>query len=138
MKRITLFLVAVLAFALTGCQRDADVASQNLSRAADMFEINRRVVFYNGITGEYMLTVEGLCALGNVDKGREVSITCKVGDSAFKKHFLGLSDNVTFFVEQLEPSKQSTYHYRVVFKPQSIVPDIDAQGSSADLVSGGK
>lgn len=136
MKHLILTLLAVIA--LAGCQADADIASRNLSKAADMFEINRRVVFYNGVTGEYMLTVEGLCSLGNNDKSREVTITCKVGDGVYKKHFLGLSDNVTFFVEQLEPSKQSTYHYRVVFKPQSIVPDVDARGSTAELLSGGK
>lgn len=90
-----------------------------------MFEINRRVVFYNGINGEYMLTVEGLCSLGNNDRARQLSITCKVGPASYKKHFLGLSDNVTYFVEQIEASKASAYHYRVIFKPQSIIPDID-------------
>jgi predicted small secreted protein len=135
MKKTIATLLA--AAALAGCN-DADVASRNLSKAADQFEITRRVVFYNGITGEYMLTVEGLCSLGNYDKSRELSITCKVGDGAYKKHFLGLSDNVTFFVEQIAPSKQSVYHYRVIFKPQAIIPDIDARGSAAELVSGGK
>jgi hypothetical protein len=133
-----IILPLLFAASLAGCARDADVASENLSRAADMFEINRRVVFYNGITGDYMLTVEGLCSLGNQDAARRLSITCKVGEGQFKKHFLGLSDNVTFFVEQLAPSKESVYHYRVVFKPQSIVPDIDARGSAADLLSRGK
>jgi hypothetical protein len=98
-----------------------------MSGAADQFEVNRRVVFYNGITGEYMLTVEGLCALGNWDKHKELSITCKVGPGAYKKHFLGLSDNVTYFVEQLEPNKVSTYHYRVVFKPSLVIPDIEVK-----------
>lgn len=42
-----------------GCSQ-ADVASENLSKAADSFEISRRIVFYNGINGEYMLTIEGL------------------------------------------------------------------------------
>jgi hypothetical protein len=130
--------IALATLAVAGCEADADMASRNLSRAADMFEINRRVVFYNGITGDYMLSVEGLCSLGNYDKAREVSITCKVGDGAYKKHFLGLSDNVTFFVEQLEPSKQSAYHYRVVFKPQSIIPDVDARGKASELLDGGK
>lgn len=132
------FAITALVVLITGCSPDADIASRNLSKAADMFEINRRVVFYNGITGQYMLTVEGLCSLGNDDKNRKVSITCKVGKDNYKKHFLGLSDNVTFFVEQLEPSKQSTYHYRVVFKPQVIVPDIDARGDLNELTSGGK
>ena len=106
-----------------GCS-DADIASKNLSKAADNFEIQRRIVFYNGITGEYMLTIEGLCSRGNDDSQRKLSITCKTGEGSFKKHFLGLSDNVTYFIEQMEPSKVSTYHYRVIFKPQAIVPDI--------------
>jgi hypothetical protein len=112
-------------FVIVGCQSDADIASKNMSKAADNFEVSRRVVFYNGITGDYMMTIEGLCSLGNYDKARELSLTCKTGPTTYKKHFLGLSDNVSFFVEQLEPVKVSTYHYRVIFKPASIVPDIE-------------
>jgi hypothetical protein len=106
---------------------DADVASHNLSRAADNFEIQRRVVFYNGITGDYLLTIEGLCSLGNHDKAREVTVTCKTGPTTFKKHFLGLSDNVTFFAEQVESANASVYHYRVTFKPSVIIPDIEVR-----------
>lgn len=135
--KLKLIAIALAATALAAC-KDADVASRNLSYAADMFEINRRVVFYNGITGEYMLTVEGLCSLGNNDTAGKLSITCKVGADQYKKHYLGLSDNVTFFVEQLEPSKQSAYHYRVVFKPQTIVPDIDVRGDLKELTGSGK
>lgn len=83
-KALTITSLLGLA-ALSGCT-DADVASSNLSKAADNFEVNRRVVFYNGITGDYMLTVEGLCSLGNQDSSGQLSITCKVGPNAFKKH----------------------------------------------------
>ena len=131
MKRINVILagiaVPLMMVGLTGCfESDADVASKNLSKAADNFEIVRRVVFYNGINGEYMLTIEGRCSLGNHDDAGELSVTCKVGDG-FKKHFLGLSDNVTYFVEQLEGKNVSTSHYRVVFKPSTIGPDIDVR-----------
>jgi hypothetical protein len=128
-------IIALLALTTLASCSDADIASQNISKAADMFEINRRVVFYNGITGAYILSVEGLCSLGNHDKAREVTITCKTGPQAFKKHFLGLSDNVTFFAEQLEPAKASTYHYRVIFKPQTIIPDVDFRGDAQELVN---
>lgn len=111
-------------FGITGCS-DADVASRNLSMAADNFEINRRVVFYNGITGEYMLIIEGLCSLGSASETKAVTVTCKTGPSDYKKHFLGLSDNVTYFAEQVGPAKASQYQYRVVFKPLTIVPDIE-------------
>jgi len=123
-KAIKLTAAVAMLASLAACS-DADVASRNLSKAADQFEINRRVVFYNGITGDYMLSIEGLCSLGNADKAREVSITCKTGPGAYKKHFLGLSDNVTYFVEQLEAANVSAYHYRVIFKPSVIIPDLD-------------
>lgn len=122
LKKLTVLALAAL---VVGCQSDANVASRNLSKAADQFEVPRRIVFYNGITGGYMLTIEGLCSLGNNDKAGQLSVTCKTGPVAFKKHFLGLSDNVTFFVEQLEPVAASPYRYRVVFKPDVIVPDIE-------------
>lgn len=110
---------------LVACVSDADVASYNVSKAADNFEVNRRVVFYNGITGEYILTIEGLCSLGNNDPVGKLSVTCKTGPGTFKKHWLATSDNVTLFAEQLEPLPASTYRYRVVFKPSVLLPDVD-------------
>lgn len=118
-------LLAGSLFTAAGCSSDADVASENLSTAADNFEIQRRVIFVNGITDKYLLVIEGRCSLGNFDAERELSVTCKIGDGKFVKHFLGLSDNVTYVVEQTEAANVSEYHYRVVFRPESIVPDID-------------
>lgn len=120
-----LLVFIAIALGLASCASDADVASRNLSRAADQFEVTRRVVFYNGITGDYILTIEGLCSLGNSDSSRRMTVTCKTGAAAYKKHFLGLSDNVTFFAEQLDGSPASIYHYRVIFKPKTLLPDID-------------
>lgn len=122
MKKV-LVLLAVL-FAVSSC-KEADVASHNLSRAADEFEINRRIVFYNGITGDYILEIQGLCSLGNQDSAGQLTVTCKTGNASYKKHFLGLSDNVTYFAEQIEAAGVSGYHYKVIFKPLSIIPDID-------------
>ena len=128
MKRFLMGLLSIaLLFGLVGCPTDADIASHNLSKSADMFEVQRRIVFYNGITGDYILSIEGLCSLGNHDAAGELTVTCKTGPSAYKKHFLGLSDNVTYFAEQLESENVSAYNYKVIFKPQSIIPDIDVR-----------
>ena len=128
MKKILLAVIMLVILIIsTGCDSDANVASRNLSKSADMFEINRRIVFYNGITADYILTIEGLCSLGNYDAEGEVTVTCKTGVNSYKKHFLGLSDNVTYFAEQIEPSEVSVYHYRVIFKPEVIIPDIDLE-----------
>lgn len=123
-KAKSLLIAAVLSGVLAGCERPADVASYNLSRDADHFRINRRIVFFNGITDKYLMTIEGLCSLGNYDKSRELTVTCKTSHDGYKKHFLGLSDNVSFFAEQIEDQKVSAYHYKVVFRPQTIVPDL--------------
>lgn len=124
MKRIIALMLIALVL-LTGCEREADVASRNVSTAADQFEVQRRVVFFNGITDTYLLSIEGLCSLGNKDRPGELSVTCKVGPNTYKKHFLGLSDNVSYFVEQLAGVKADPYHYRVTFRPSVIVPDLD-------------
>jgi hypothetical protein len=133
MKKILAGVAIAGSLILAGCQSDAEVASRNLSKAADMFEINRRVIFYNSITGEYMLTIEGRCSIGTGQSAKSVTVTCKNGPNQFKKHFLGLSDNVTYFAEQLGYSDVSVYHHRVIFKPQSIVPDVDLRWNTEDL-----
>ena len=121
--RMKILTAAVLAAILSGCSSDADVASRNLSQAADNFEVSRRVIFYNGVTGEYMLSIEGLCSKGNGDSRSQLTITCKTGPGEYKKHFLGLSDNVTYFIEQVEPKPAGVAHYVVNFKPSAILPD---------------
>jgi hypothetical protein len=129
MKKLLLTATLVGAVFISGCDTDANIASQNLSKAADQFEIDRRIVFYNGITDSYMLTIEGRCSIKADTVGKKLDVTCRTGRNDFKKHFLGLSDNVTYFVEQIQGADVSTYHYKVIFKPQSILPDIDFKGS---------
>lgn len=125
MKKLIL-LAAVAALSACG-QNDSRVASRNLATAADNFELNRRIVFYNGITNDYMLTIEGLCSKDDTSTDRKLSITCKVGANTFKRHLLGLSDNVTYFIEQMEAAPANVYHYRVVFKPSTLINDYEVK-----------
>ena len=128
-KLISAALLTAAALTLTACASDADRASENLSKAAEQFEVERRVVFLNGITDTYLLSIEGRCSIE--DDGGQLEVTCKLGPDQFKKHFLGLSDNVSYFVEQMEPVDVSVYHYRVIFKPENILPDIDLETSAS-------
>jgi hypothetical protein len=129
-----LVLVIVLAFvtmaSLAGCSDEADTVSHNLSKSADNFEVQRRVIFVNGITDKYLLEIGGLCAI--TDEGNQLEVTCKVGEGQYKKHFLGLSDNVTYFVEQTDAKFEDPYHYKVTFRPETIVPDIDLRTSGEE------
>lgn len=118
MKRMIIVLAAMIT--LVGCA-EADKVSNNISREADEFRVQRRIVFYNSITDTYMLEVVGNCA---IDLGREnvLELTCKIAEKEYQKHYLGLSDNVTYTVEQLEYSDVNPYKYQLIFKPKSIVP----------------
>lgn len=132
MKHIKKIVGATIAGALmlsvTACNpfdSNAKRAGENLATAADNFEIDRRVVFLNGITDTYLLSIEGRCAV--VDQDTQLEVTCRIGENEYKKHLLGLSDNVTYFVEQLEVADVSVYHYRVIFKPEAILPAPEIQ-----------
>lgn len=127
--RLSILFILGISFvvfcgATRGCS-DANVVSANLSTAADNFEINRRVVFYNGITGEYILQIEGCCSIDPVDK--KLTVTVKTGPQEYKKHYLGLSDNVTYFAEQIDSAKTDPYRYRVIFKPVAILPSVEVK-----------
>lgn len=127
-NKLLIFLVGIMSvIVLVGCTSEADTVSHNLSKSADSFEVQRRVVFFNGITDKYLLTIEGLCSI--TDDGTQLEVTCKVGEEQYKKHFLGLSDNVSYFVEQTDAKFEDAFHYKVLFRPESIISDIDLQTS---------
>ena len=130
MKKVVYMIVAMaMMLVAVACADDADVASRNISKAADNFEVERRIVFYNGITDEIIMVTEGQCSIFE-DQGvvrAQLEVTCKTGPDEYMKHFLGLSDNVTYFVEQKVASDASVYYYRRTFKPQSVIPDIDTR-----------
>lgn len=128
MKKLIGAIVAMAMLTGVACTTSkADIASSNLSKAAEQFEIERRIVFFNGITDKYLLTIEGRCSVETTESklGGSLEVTCKLGPNEYKKHFLGLSDNVSYFVEQTEVANVSEYHYRVIFRPDTIVPAIE-------------
>jgi hypothetical protein len=122
MKKIFLLLGVVIG--LSGCIDSSSIVNTNLNRAEQNFREYRRVVFYNGITGDYILQIEGYMAL-NIDLDGDLVVTVKKEDGTFLKHYLGLSDNVTYFSESLDPKSVSEKHYKVIFKPSVIIPTIE-------------
>ena len=126
MKKILIIISMFTIIFTIGCN-DARVASRNLSTASEQFEVYRRVVFYNGITDTYILSVQGYCSIEVDNIDNQLELVVKTAPGQYIKHFLGISDNVTYFVEQLESKNVSTDKYRVIFKPSVIVPNIDIE-----------
>lgn len=128
MKKAVFILAAVIIIvSAMGCglrASNASVARHNLEVAEQNFNVYRRVVFYNGINGEYILTIEGMLAIV-VDSDGDLVVTVKTEEGEYLKHYLGLSDNVTYFSEALGSNAVSTSRYRVIFKPSTIIPSID-------------
>ncbi len=132
MKRYVAVLIGLVMVFVTGCTSQADTVSKNLSTAAEEFEISRRIVMFNGITDNYLLSIEGRCSIEVDAADNQLEVTCKIGEDAFEKHFLGLSDNVSYLVEQLKPVDANEFRTRVVFRPEAILPDVDLKTSSND------
>ena len=126
MKNTTKAFAAVTLAAaglLAGCSTDADVASDNISKASEQFEVSRRIVAINGITDKYLFEITGKCSMEYPDNRTE--IICKLADGSLVKHVVRQSDNVALIMEQTDGTKVSTDQYRVIFKPEVIVPNVD-------------
>ncbi len=120
--------IAVAAiFGLAACETDAHVVDQNMTKEAESFKVERKITFINGITDKVMLVIEGKCSTEN--EGKQLTVLCKTGPGKYKKHFLGLSDNVTYVTQQIDSTGLSAYHYKVIFKPETLVPDFDLNTS---------
>lgn len=124
MKRIAgLTLAGILGVAaLTGCSHKSDTVSHNISADADSYKVFRQIVVYNGITDKYILEVDGYCALGNDDPASQVSYTCKT-DKGYIKDIIYKSDNTFVFEHQLHPVNVSDTYFKVILRPESVIPN---------------
>jgi hypothetical protein len=121
MKRSLIAAVLAAGALLTGCSTDSDVVNENISKDADNFKIPRRITFINGITDQYLLTIEGYCSLDSSNPA-QLTVTC-ARDGGYTRDYLGKSDNVTWVAQQLDPAKVSPSYYKVTFKPSALIPD---------------
>lgn len=121
-KLVSTVIVGVLL--LTGCDQPSDkqFVSKNISTDADNFKVLRRIILYNAITDNYILEVTGFCSVQAYAEHRQLEVVCKVGKDEYQKHIYGYSDNTPYTLEQLDSNKASPYHYKIVFKPNSILP----------------
>jgi hypothetical protein len=121
-------LGVIVAAPLAACTSAADTASDNLSKAAENFEVPRRIVGINGITDEVLFSVEGFCSIEN--DGKKLDVICKVPNGEVERTTLGLSDNVTYVSTQTGSTEVDLFRPRVIFRPETIIPDFDLSTSN--------
>lgn len=126
MKRALIPLLLILPM-VASCTSEADRANQNLSKAAENFEVPRRIVGINGITDKVLFSVEGFCSYET--EGNTIDAICKNPDGTISRTTLGKSDNVTFVVTQTGGKDVDLFRPRIIFRPENIIPDFDLSTS---------
>ena len=127
MKRSRIIGAAVagglLLAGLTACTSEADTANDNLSKAAENFEVARRIIGINAINGDVLFSVEGFCSYET--GGDTIDAICKDTDGSISRTTMGKADNVTFVSTQIAGKKVSLFHPRIILRPTTLVPDFD-------------
>ena len=115
--------IAFVAAGTVGC-READRASYNISREADNFNIVRRVTVIDCINGDVLFRMEGRMSIYADTKDNQLEITVEDVDGKYQKHIIGLSDNVTYVVEDLNLGKNavSNFKYTLIYNPKMWLP----------------
>lgn len=113
-----------LAMGISACgsKSAADTVSDNLSTEAENFKVQRKIVVVNTITDKVLFEVEGKCSIET--PGQLVAI-CKHGEGDLRKHYLGTSDNVTWLVMQPNGVAVDEFRTKIIFRPESLIPDVD-------------
>lgn len=119
MKKLAMFAAMCGALALAGCDEEAHVASQNLSTAADNFQVVRRITVLNTRSGQPSLMIEGACSQ---EGGREIRIICKMPNGEYRKTIVSAGESDTVLSEQLGSLAVSGNRYVVTINPAEIIP----------------
>lgn len=122
-KLLTILLALVICVAFTGCdQRQADDVSYNLSLQADNFNDVRQITVINCLQGDVLFQMTGKMSIEADTHDNQLEIIIEDENGEYKKHFIGLSDNVTYVVEDITSGDVSKYKYTLNFNPNMWIP----------------
>lgn len=125
MKKKTLLGILCIATMLcfAGCdQRQADDVSYNLSLQADNFNDVRQITVINCLQGDVLFQMTGKMSIEADTADNQLEIIVEDENGNYKKHFIGLSDNVTYVVEDITSGDVDKYKYTLNFNPKMWIP----------------
>lgn len=128
MKKGLLFVAFTTILLLAGCtETQADRVSYNLSQQADNFNVVRQLTVINCIEGDVLFQMTGKMSITADTADNQLEIIVENEDGSYKKHFFGLSDNVTYVVEDIGFNNVSKYKYTLNYNPKMWIPfDVEA------------
>ena len=126
MKKIIAVIMLMGIFLISGC-READRVSYNISLEADNFNTIRQITVINCIQGDVLFQMTGKMSIAADTDDHQLEVTVEDEHGNYKKHFIGLSDNVTYVVEDItDDATICNYHYTLNFNPKMWIPyDVD-------------
>ncbi len=120
-RKIALVVLITALVTLTGCT-EADRVSSNLSKEADNFNVVRQLTVMNCIQGDVLFQMTGKISITADTADNQLEVIVEDSDGSYKKHFIGLSDNVTYVVEQKGYKNVSKYKYSLNYNPKMWIP----------------
>ena len=121
-KYINLIFAITMVLCLTACQTEASKVSRNLSLEADNFNNVRQVTVINCLQGDVLFQMTGKMSINADTADNQLEIVVEDNDGGYKKHFIGLSDNVTYVVEDITSKDVNKYKYTLNFNPKMWLP----------------
>lgn len=106
---------------LAGCTQ-AERASYNLSKEADNFNDIRRLTVINCLQGDVLFQMQGRMSIAADVEDNQLEIIVENGEDDYSKHFVGLSDNVTYVIEDVEGADVENTKYTLNFNPDMWIP----------------
>lgn len=125
MKKIIAIILSVMIVAATCCgcsDTHANRVSYNLSQEADNFNNVRQVTVINCLQGDVLFQMTGKISITADTSDNQLEIIVEDEYGKYKKHFIGLSDNVTYVVEDITSDDVSNYRYTLNFNPKMWLP----------------
>ena len=122
MKKVIAGIMAMSLFVLTGCRNEADKVSYNLSQEADNFNDIRQVTVINCLQGDVLFQMTGKMSINADVSDNQLEVIVEDENGEYKKHFIGLSDNVTYVVEDVTSGEVEKYKYTLNFNPKMWMP----------------
>ena len=120
--------IAIISFLLitlsgiTACETEAQRVSYNISQEADNFNTIRQITVINCIQGDVLFQMTGKMSITADTNDNQLEVIVEDDNGHYKKHFIGLSDNVTYVVEDITDGDVSKYHYTLNFNPKMWIP----------------
>lgn len=121
-KIISVVAIAMMITSLlVGCTQ-AERVSYNISKEADNFNTIRQITVVNCIQGDVIFQMTGKMSILADTEDNQLEVTVEDENGRYKKHFIGLSDNVTYVVEDITDGDVSNYRYTLNFNPKMWIP----------------